>query len=437
MSRYIGAAAGGTLGFIAGDIPGAVAGAGFGYKYGQENLPKNKMVNGKRKRTSHIKIIGTRRPGAARTVRRTSKVKKTYHVNKVNRSKGSSRDDDRGVVVSAKRSKGLKPKGRKPVKVSAAFKRKVNKSLEGKKAIGHMREIVSRKCGFSIPDNLQEVNYLTDENASTHGFFSPVRVMDAASCLFNKKAAARNKQNTTNNFPHTITKVNVLSQYATMTLNNQTRRCKTITIYQASQKGKLQATTEPLGAWTAGLLLDAQNLPDGDTLGPNLSGVVKEFLGMKPTMNKAWNKEWNVEAKTIQLEAGQTFSFTIPGPSGVYDYQKMHDGNSGVISELHPWTKYVFYTVYNDLVVTNLGITGRFETIPPLITNAIVCEYTYNYKIEAPEITGFDTPGTFGATQSLNLIKDAYIYQNYSAAIGLGTVNRIDDGDPATVEAGV
>jgi len=461
MSRYLASVAGATLGYIGGNIPGAVAGGSLGYKYGGNNLTKNKMLTpssyGRKRRRSSVSTAASYRPrGRVRrgslaslmsalssTTSRRSSVARPRRVVHSNRtSKSGSRHDDLGVVVRSKRSKGTKATGTKRLKVSKDFRKKVTQSLEGKKGVGFMKEVISMKFGTAIADNEQAVGYLSDELDGSKGLFSPMRVLDAAAVLFNRKALARVKVLGNQEFPVTYTKVNVLKQWCTFTLSNQTQRTKTITIFEANQKGAAAVPYDPLLAWAEAYSLDALDTlytgTNTDFQGPNLNSMGRTFLGCEPNSLKAFRKDYHVSSKKIILEPGQTHSFTVQGDSGLYDYAKYHVGTTATLTENTNRTKWVFYAIHNDLVVTSAGITGRFETVSPAVLRAVICEYTYNYRIECPEQTGFKPGTTFSSgPQILNNIKDAYAMVNYSAAQGGGTINRIDDNDPSVPESGV
>ena len=372
---------------------------------------------------------GRKRP-KSRTAKRKNNKKRAA-------SKNSANDDNMGVVLR----KGGKPKGlssKKRIKITPDFKKGVMKALEGKRAIGYMRELSNVKFGFAIGDNLQEIGYLNDSSGTTslYGLFSPVRVMDAAACLFNNKTVAESKVSVTGNYPTLNTKINVLKQWVTFDIINQSRLKRHITFYVATQKGRknaASATNDPLLAWDKALSLDAQDLPDADYPGPNLQNVLKSFLYQKPNMSKAWNKEYTTTATEVLIEPGQSYKFSVQGPTGEYDYNNYHIADATAISELSPMTKFCFYTVYNELCETSLGVTGRFETavVPANTPNGLIVEHSYNYRIEAPQTAGLKIGGTAtNTTHSLNLVRDAYIFKNYGVGAGLGQINRIDDNDP-------
>jgi len=378
-----------------------------------------------------------KRGGIARHAKRkpNKRYKKTVKYKRVGPSKNSANDDNMGVVV--RKSGKVKSTKKKQIKITPAFKKGVMKALEGKRAIGFMQERSNAKFGQAIGDNIQEVGYLNKlEALNFNGLFSPIRIMDAAACLFNNKTVAFAKTSTSW-FPVVNTKINVLKQWVTFDINNQSRLKKHVTFYTATQKGRKSAPTasaDPIEAWDNALTLDATSLPDARNKGPNLQTINKTFLGMKPTLSKAFNKEFNIASTSVLIEPGQSYKFTVQGETGEYDMNKYHIGTDNNLTELCPWTKFVFYTVHNDLCETSTGVTGRFETaVPPANTpNSLIVEWVYNYRIEAPENTGLTT-GTAGETNSQNLhlnnVRDAYIFKNYGIA-QTGQINRIDDNDP-------
>jgi len=397
------------------------------------------------------RAVKRKRRGGVSFGRTNKQRRKTIVVNRIKKRnkkftglKTSANDDNMAVVVRKQgKTKGVR---QKKVKISSAFRKGVLKAIEGKRSQGFMREINNQKFGFSILDNVQAIGYLNSESAGQFGLFSPIRVLDAASCLFNGKNLAKSKV-IGGSFPSTFVKVNVLKQWATFDVCNQSLIKKTVTFYTATQKGKRassSASSDPITVWDDALYLESKKVPDNDFVGANISGIGKTFLYSKPTMCKHFNKEYSVTSTTVLIEPGQSYKFTVQGPTGEYDFTKFHDGvvaapggdNADPVSELSPLTKYVFYSVYNPLVVTATGVTGRFEGPNPAPEankpNALVVEYTYNYKIEAPENTGVKTGGT--ATNqhlSLNLIRDSYIFKHWGAAAS-GQVNRIDEEDAMT-----
>lgn len=430
-----------TLGYISGNIKGATAAYKLSQKYRKNMAPitifkKRKAGNGDIR--SNFKSTKYLKGMSHRNGQLVGRAKYLGRVKRASRRPSFKGASDNYVARSSKKPKGLKKGGRKNVKVTAGFRKKVTKALEGKKCVGRMREVKSFKFGFAIGQNVQAYGYLDSELAGQHGFFSPNRILDAASCLFNQKTAATNKTVFTNNFSATVTKINVLRQWVDFELSNQTQRMKTVTIYQAEPKSRHGTDIGPVEQWENSLLQDTQTSPTGDTFGPNLSFISPTFLKTGPKLSKSFREKYNVTSTVVKMQPGQTHAFSISGPSKVYDLAKLHDGINTTLSDYTPESTFVFYTVYNDLVETSLQNTGRFEASIGVQPVSIICEYTMNYHIETPESTGFRAAGSFVANGSipLNLIKDSYVFKNYNLTGAVGTAFRIDDEAPEVIMSG-
>jgi len=332
----------------------------------------------------------------------------------------------------AKKRRGVKIKARRPknYKIDKKFRAKVKKVFEQKANKGTMLEINARTLLPVIPDNQQASEYL-HEPGPTAGLFSPNRVLDAASCLFNDKISAKDKTVIVDNFPTTTCKVNVLKQYCTFRITNSTRRTKNMTIYTAKVK-KGFADNQPLSLWATGLTLDFQVSPAGTAnIGNNFNSVAQTFLRTKPQLSKTFNQVYKVMSQVVILQPGQIHEFVVHGDAMMYDMNKYHRGSNISLDESVPPTTYVWATVFNDLVLDTGGRVGRFEDILVIDKpESMLIETTMYYQIEQPADTGFITPNVAlaaGVPNPLNLVKNPYIRKNYTdAQFAASNITRID-----------
>lgn len=337
-----------------------------------------------------------------------------------------------------KRGKGVTFKQHRSVKVSGKFRAMVKKATEPNRNHGYKQEIAYRFLDHPAP-NEQRHFYSLNYNA---GMFSPIRIMDAASVLFNGKADVENFSIDNGvDFATTNTKIDVKKQWVNHTLVNNSLREVTVKIRQFAQKGKTPPENAPYEMWGQGLHNDYQLV--GGTKGTNLNNVTRQFKGLCPTANKLFREHFKTTEETVVLEAGQTYKWTIHGPSMMYDYSKYHDGQTNDIHERWGMTRWCLISYYPDMVVSanaesNNQTVGMYvdSDDPEVKNHGLMLETICNYVIVCPEVAGFTSSAAGpGLPIKLDKRKDAYHYANYVVAkTSSEDTHRTDEQNPAGVK---
>jgi len=133
-----------------------------------------------------------------------------------------------------------------------------------------------------------------------------------------------------------------------------------------------------------------------DFLGANLASATINNLNARPDACPQFNKFFHLETKTVQLDAGQDWTFTVQGPKNLdLDYRKFFK-NGGFYS-VQKFTRGVFFSVKTDLISgggLNINKIGRFKLSS---LGNIPVEINLVTKIAMPETTGIKAvPGEGG-----------------------------------------
>lgn len=342
-----------------------------------------------------------------------------------------------GVIRARRKSaKKVAFKKAKRVKVSRTFRAKVNKSLAPRTVHGYY-EIINTEAYRNANDNVQNVYYLGNNSNTFIGYFDPLRVLDAASVLFNGKAAAilnpgfadaGNFNVTTKNM-----KIKVISSSVMLKIKNNTQRTRRLAIYEIANK-QIQNTFDPIAHWTS-ILTDEVNKIQ------NIGGSMQiTNVGASPNVHPSWKTFYKMSETKLTLEPGQSHEMFVNGPSDtVYDYSKFFNGTNFQL-----YTKNNRYFVCCDLEdlessFTVSAIGGRYgqPVNDATHTNGVICEATQKFKIEMPEQTGFKTGAAFPVTTvvPLELRQDTYYFKNFTAAQGVGSEYRTDEVTGTNVTA--
>lgn len=294
-----------------------------------------------------------------------------------------------------------KSKGNKSVKVPAKLRKQVKQVLTNNSPRGYYQERFYFKY---TPLSDQQTNYdlgkgyLTGQNASAsgvHHFFDPCRVLDAASVLFNWKTLVAQKGLTdTNSFPTRTIQINVVRQWVQMEFKNLTARRMTCKLYtwELKNDAREDATLGGVGqfsdAWTNAFLAEADATFNDGRL--NIAGATPNTIGATPQLSPRMKRQFNMEEKIIDLEAGKTYYHTIQGPRKLYDFAKFWE--RGVFVNDIKGVKGCCLVMIPDTVTHDTGGAGqtnRSTAIAAADPYGICVETIYNYVIQMPEQAGF------------------------------------------------
>lgn len=470
-----GGVAGGTLGYIVGDVPGATVGYEVGEYLSQKG--RKKMVYGsanpiygsapgtttgsaKRSRSvSRGRSGGSRMRTGSRS--RSRPVSRQYgsRSRSRSRSRASSRSkagnlDD--VNVKKKGKKVAKEGRKKTVKVPKKLRKQIKKVIDGDDPIGIWEEV--RMEAFVIPpDNQQVVSSRGLSSGGNQILFDPINVIYAASVLWLKKAPSETKTlNDVGLFDATTFKVELLDSWVRFNYRNNTGRVITMKLYDVSLKHQIpRATTGgavvyvgAVGNWINMLAQEASSAA-GDNSFQNANGITINTLYSTPKMVTAFNHMYTLDCTTVSLEPGKEYMHMVRGPKNkFYDYAKFLNGTTNVVGTetfINPqkFTKEHFVVAYTDLTgiaVTN-GLMGRYMGIQNADAGfGLLCESRYFYKLRLPEQAGatVTTPAA-GTVSNVQLGHRTYRYGivNYQEPVSSGAspVAYIGDENPQSAGA--
>jgi len=332
-----------------------------------------------------------------------------------------------------------KVKGRKRVKVTRKFSKKVKQVLERVSPNGLLKE--SYLYRYTPIDDQQLVVDLgrgwdaTNANftdASRLHFFDPVRVLDAASVLFNAKGYNGNKAGANSGqFDAKSVMIDVVRQWVTFEIKNNTARRITIKLWSWKYKGNLRGTADFTGYWDTALNEEGAVATDGRI---NCYDVDKEMIGLSPKLSPRMSSMYQIEEKVIHLEAGKTTYHAIQGYRGIYDFSKFWDGVN--FNNFQKNNMGVCMGIYPDIVATDTGGNNTATRSTDLVLSSpygIMVETTCNYVIRMPEQAGFKiTAAAAGTAQPLKQRRHhPYAIKFNPGPVGvIGNVAVIDDENP-------
>jgi len=417
----------------------------------------------------------------------------------------------RSTEVAGKRvrnKKAVKYSRKKAVRVSKNFRKKVAKVLVSKMVTGHVKHIytgaigafegqpnetasqdmggLSSLQGSPGASNSQYI-WQTLYNANTDGtnyyaagidfrLFSPARILDCASILWNDKIPAIDYATTAGNFTNSVNsdgvpdisnfraaggpQITVKYASATFVIKNNSQRTHFLKMYVCKAKRKF-VSLSPLNAWKAAITPEAietvhesfknhnnQTILFGPTISDNSrvnpSDAVS-IIGSGPNMFEGYKSNYTHEVVEFCIEPGQIVTQVVHGPKQqVYDWSKMIDGDQFQYETVYPaFDRWVMFVGNLDLVNDTSGRVGHhFGTIGVTNDKRLLCvEMTLNTVLAMPETAGFlgyPDLDTANNPQPLNMRrprKALLNFTNYQAAT-YANVQRVDDENPVTMTDG-
>lgn len=389
------------------------------------------------------------------------------------------------------------------VKVSKKLRKKIEKVMVQKMVTGHVKQIytgamgalegtplvsdqitiggIASLEGLPAAANSQYiwqtlVNFNTGSAVPVYQLgidfrlFSPYRILDCASILWNDKTPIQDYNGQTGNFssyvttvgvPTTSTKsgggpqIMVKSAKATFLIKNNSQRTQYLRMYVCKAKRKA-VDSSPLDSWVGGMFNEAQDATNtfNDqliTYGPTAtdSGNRPDYgptlIGATPNISKGFQNNYKYECVEMCLEPGQIVTQVVHGPKHQeYDWSTFYEGGASLYTNVFPkFDRWVFFVGNLDLVNDSTGRVGhQFGTTAEAADYRILCvEMTLDTVLAMPEHTGFKgNSGTVGpnTNQPLNMRrprKALLNFTNYLNTAYLG-VARVDDENPVTTSTG-
>lgn len=296
------------------------------------------------------------------------------------------------------KTKGSRNKG---VKVSKTFRKKVTKALEPSKNVGkytsYLHGMLPIIDGALTRYNQQKlITEMTDgllaSLSVTYGdpyftFFSPLRIRDVASSMWNGKTPSNNWAGASaSNFAVEGLKIVVRYQSVKVTCRNNSGQTKEIDWYQCTPKGNTNIYAYT--AWTNAL---AEETTDG-----RMNEVLTSTYGAGPFLSKSFGKAWKYTKHSMLLAPGQTASMYIKGPAATYDYEFFHDDadQTTEVDFVKGLTVSMFGILRNPDLTRSVSSApvneiqnGHLQGTALAWDGGIVTEICHKYVIECPEQT--------------------------------------------------
>lgn len=494
LRKGLAGAAGGTLGFITGNIPGAVAGASLAANMvGGSSTMKRKhtgrqlTLNQKRRRTdsrptyrsqytqtdSNMARSTSRSRHRLRHSRRRSSTSSAASALSYLRRSQTGRGfvtrstQTRGVGRVVKRTlpqmgnnnayqqatfkKGNKVKfeaRKRPVFVSNKLRAKIKKVAGAtNKYYGWYKEIQQAPITQPVDNNLvwKELCPYTSDNVSSA--FSPVDILNAASVLWNTKipTTANKLLNDTDNFKSDNFKVRVMDSNQRTIITNNTSHQVVLKLYDLSPKSTTAAQNTGFG-WNPLSFIDQALIQMAPSGAPGSAGtisnsnpltVIKETQGFNPTMIPQFKALYSIDQTRVILEPGKSYVHVLQGPKDkIYDFSKYYQ--SGVFNNQQKFVKHTIYSVSVEVVGTSTGALGRFVDLAANSGYGILTETTTFTKLELPEQAGFVMPTALpvaGKSQYLGNRKNSFAIKHWTVG-QTGTVVAVGNETEAGLPAG-
>lgn len=303
-------------------------------------------------------------------------------------------------------------------------------------------------------------------------FFTPAKILDAASVLFNNKAPSTNYA-TGNNLSTVFTsatgapvitqigqlKINVLKSYCEFQIKNVSNRVVRMTIYECTPKLKFQPATSLQALNLCNTLIDEPT--ENANVGYYISGsgnvqsslMLDESVDVVALARSKLGYQFNYKKRDMVLAPDETCVHTVVGPKGVLDFSKLYssDPTTGTPNlQLNPlckgWSVSCMISINGDQILNVAG--GKFAfSAPTAAENArmgmpVAIQTKESYSVSVPEIAGFvTTAGLAGSRQQLNLRKPKYVLSNQCQIQPINFVPAISNevnpiAEAATVQVG-
>lgn len=344
------------------------------------------------------------------------------------------------VPAVSKRGNSVKKEGKKKkIKVSVDFKKKVNAALEKNMIKGTYVETMY--SFYALVDTNQGVATLGQ--STSVGQFTlgdPVRILDAASVLWNSKTPILNKTATDiGNFSYEGFKCYVERCSTNYLIKNNTANTVTITLIDYSPKTIFGGVGfDFVGQWQNALALFGPPAAgtQSTTLNP-LNNLVTE-LGLRPSFTPSMTKQYSMDYTTIVLEPGKEYMHKVPLYNDkMLDFSK-YDQN-GTFANQQKFVKGTVMIYKSDLTCGADNKVGRYTDIVTPSPYQIIVEQTNNYNLRMPEQAGFVYPNVAPvAGQNIALYKRAraFAFKNFGLAQGLAQAVINDENPAVPVTAG-
>lgn len=458
--NQVGEASAATLGYIVGDIPGAIAARNL-YRNYRNSMPPvrsqkrrpafNPYVTPQSNRNFqtinpfYSPSVVMSRASSRRGSVASSRLARARKLSSVGTggSKASGTSSVNSVTVRKRGNKVHKEGLKKKVKVSREFRKKVKAVIDPKGGFGSYTDIsYTSLLPIDIGQNIAELGYVSNSRQS---FFSPATVLGQASVLFAGTTNAQTWTSSTLPFSHRTFKCTVVNQSVTVRMKNNTARDLKVNIYAGSPRGKQYGDGfGMLGYWDNCLLNDydagsANRVAWSQTTAGAITGVTSSMLGISPKFSKKFMQNYTLDTTTVTIEPGKEYVYVLQGPQNKeYDFAKFWS-QSGQFDNQQKFIKQILVTVAVDVTSTTVGQVGRYTDMTAGTGAGLMMEVTQKCKMVVPEQAGLQFTAAPGVGfMPLNRRMPVKFYHNWAAAQTAATnVVEYEDENPLAPATGV
>lgn len=292
------------------------------------------------------------------------------------------------------------------------------------------------------------------DQGSEWQFFSPLKILDAASVLWNQKTIDRNYVTQTDNLNTVVQaadgapvvgtnvvpgikglKVQINNSYVKFTIKNNSQRLMKVCVYKCVPKIKFP-TSLSLNDFRDSIVreADAADLGYISAVSPGFTATEDAqalFINpaFEPKYCKAFAASWKYEKQIVRLSPGETITTSVQGPKNYeLDYRKLFDGSTDEQGKAFKGTTCcVMMSVEADLVFTTAnigtaaarqGITGHYVQgvqAADSLSNPISIMWEEVYRLSMPDIVGFTQRAvSAGDPHNLNLRIPRMAFGNFT-----------------------
>jgi len=261
------------------------------------------------------------------------------------------------------------------LKVNKKFAAKVNKVITHSKVFGRHSYITSLQLRQV---NFDEYHYKDDDtNGHPLDFFTPLRLLDSASFLWNVKSRNSDFYITAGNF-NDNTKLHVIDSYATFFFKSCSQHVVNIELYECTSKTTQDERPRELiiqsgTTFTADYSNPAGTFPMADV-----------YLGTGPSHWVELYKHFNVKVTKMKFLPGESQSYFIQGPKNkIIDLTQFT--SDGVLNRFAKGiSKAVYFRVINDPTISS-GLENNYvHNYPSTSAGGVAVRYTAVTKLNPP-----------------------------------------------------
>lgn len=359
---------------------------------------------------------------------------------------------------SKKKARSVRFKKPPRVKVNKYFKARVTKALEPRRTSGFIEYRDTNYVRYTV-DNEQSVYYagfmtseamdsITQSGQSLLPWhFTPWRVLDSASVLFNGKLTptynpALIGTNELNVVTDTL-KIHVRKSWATYQFRNGTERPQYLSVWTVAPKS-VDAPNDELffNQWYESIQAEkTQKILLS-------SGTTFRQMDLKPNAFIQMRRKYKMVETKITVEPGQCFDYVVPGPEDfTYTYAKYYEDSN--FKNLQKMCRAVVVCAVQDLAinytagdiltamkVARVGNRPLDTSAGNNVVSGMCIEYREFYDITMPEQAGFTYPAAFppGSQQPLNNRRPMVKYYYNWNTVATGTTDaRVDPEVPSSI----